>query len=257
MIECGVGHRKAGRVRELVYLSDAKLAQFVPTLTAVRRWPRFSVKTPVVEVSYEPGPDDDARRRKHFDRVVTQIERSARWFADDAVAAGDWVQFEAPLNHVLLDRRDRPPLLLFTDRPTVTDEHPTPDRLRLLLHGSAKHLLPVQRPPRVPALSDDADVTDFGGGDSAGSLWSSPSALRVLLDGMRARERPSADPGNPLLPLGDTVGTVLYAVDRRSAPETAAWQAGYARVTAAVRMPGGKRCVVASPLYVEHATAPN
>ncbi|MFF3062174.1 SAVMC3_10250 family protein [Streptomyces sp. NPDC057909] len=93
-------------MRELVYLSDRKLGQFVPE--SRRRWigrrlTAFRATTPVGGLELEAAADSDSERQKqkHLALVISRIEEQALWFQDPAARAGRWVYFEAPLNVVV------------------------------------------------------------------------------------------------------------------------------------------------------------
>lgn len=98
-------------MRELVYLSVAKLKQFLPEL---RSRLKFTLKTPFAGVDIDPTPDATKSQLQHLAKVVAQIERSAGWFTDPEVVPGQWVAFEAPLNYVILPN-EYGHILIFVD----------------------------------------------------------------------------------------------------------------------------------------------
>jgi hypothetical protein len=121
-------------MRELIYLSEAKLGQFRP-----ERGRRFRVREIGVPGIGQVGVDPPAD--SHLDDVVDHLAGIARWYTEDDLATGDWVQFETSLGYTIFES-----LLLFAEPPC--------DR-RLVLHGSAVHLLggvPVSEVPG-PGLS--------------------------------------------------------------------------------------------------------
>lgn len=110
-------------MRELVYLSDAKLRQFRP-----ERGRRFRVReiglSGVGQIGVEPPVDG------HFDEVVDHLSGIARWYTEDGLEVGDWVQFETALGYTIAGT-ERVPILLFAE---------PPGDLRLVMHGSPHHL---------------------------------------------------------------------------------------------------------------------
>jgi hypothetical protein len=132
-------------MRELVYLSDAKLRQFLPK---PRRFfqagrAKVSVTTPVGGLDVEPGsaPDEERARARRFARVVAHVERGARWFWDEGLRAGQWVAFEAPLNYLVL-RGEFEEMVLFADPAEAVEGYERAWRARLVLHGSARQRWP-------------------------------------------------------------------------------------------------------------------
>ncbi|MFD0419787.1 SAVMC3_10250 family protein [Streptomyces sp. NPDC127108] len=245
-------------MRELVYLSDRKLRQFMPERP--RRLVRggWQVTTPVGGVGLDPEvPDAERERGERLRRIVRHVSAAAGWFAEPGLRAGSWVQFEAPLNFRVL-RDVAPGMVLFVDPPVSVDGYGTGGEVRLLLHGSVEHLaggrVPVVAEP--PALSEEVHHEGSWGG-SGGDDWvelvtTHASALLGSLTGQP--DAVSEDqPQEPVSPVTLLEGTrqLLAALDRQLPVETAAWMRGYARVTAALGG-GGVRYVVATPLYVEY-----
>jgi hypothetical protein len=193
-------------MRELVYLSDAKLRQFRP-----ERGRRLRVReiglSGVGQIGVEPPAD------AHFDEVVDHISGIARWYAEDGLATGDWVQFESPMGYTVTGD-DRVPILIFAEPPG--------DR-RLVLHGSPHHLtgeaLPEVRRPDMFL--------------SHGPMFQRALA-RLLLPEADGRARLHA---------------LLDDVEDAFADDVLTPMSGYARVTTTSH-PG---LVVASPLFVAFA----
>jgi hypothetical protein len=255
-------------MRELVYLSDAKLRQFLPEPR--RFFPagraKVSVTTPVGGVEVEPGEASDGERTlaRRFARVVAHVERGARWFGDEEVRAGQWVAFEAPLNHVGL-RGEFEGMLLFADPAEPVEGYERGGLTRLVLHGSAKHLLLPER-PLVTVRPRTLEVRGGGGGSggdggSAGLAYGSAAAYCVtteagyLLPDLAERVDPIEDAPVPVTAVRVlALGTrqLLASLDTQAGAATAAWTRGYARVTANLT-DGSDRYLVASPLYVEYA----
>ena len=117
-------------MRELLYLSEDKLRAFQP-----ERGRRFRVREIGVPGVGQVGVDPPADA--HLDAVVEHLSGIARWYAEDGLVAGDWVQFETALGYTVFE-----PLLLFAEPPG--------DR-RLVLHGSPHHLFGGGTAPEGPA----------------------------------------------------------------------------------------------------------
>jgi hypothetical protein len=247
-------------MRELVYLSDRKLEQFLPALRSMWPRPKVNIKTPIVEIGVEPTPEAGRSKLKQLARVIAHIERTARWFADPGAAAGQWVHFEAPLNYLVLDGGPVPGMTLFVDRATPSADYPEGGSTRLILHCSSNHLRIEGRPQAVipPAGHAVESAVDVGSGPGVFTA----NNIDLLIDVLRSQ--PSASDGKSVAPghyvsrhLPGATVDLLRAVDGRTHPETAAWMAGYARITAGfLDAPGKTRYVIASPLYIEYARPP-
>jgi hypothetical protein len=111
-------------MRELVYLSDAKLRQFRPERERRLRVREIGLSG-LGQIGVEPPAD------AHFDEVVDHLSGIARWYTEDGLAVGDWVQFETSLGYTIAGS-DRVPILLFAE--------PAGDP-RLVMHGSPHHLV--------------------------------------------------------------------------------------------------------------------
>ncbi|MFD1829317.1 SAVMC3_10250 family protein [Streptomyces desertarenae] len=242
-----------GSVRELVYLSDNKLKQFVP---GRRRWGRtgrrlnrfrLDANTPVggggieFDLGGEPAPAAAAVR--DLDAVVGYIEEHALWYQDPDARAGRWVYFEAPLHFFRVGSRD-PGIgtVLFLDSP-VSDGY-APGPCRLLLHGNDRHLL-------APLPSTGLTLKDV-----AGSAFTAPGVRRTAGVGQPpAADRIDAAPEPMLPPAPAPPPFVVSKVIERAdflPPAGAAWMRGYARVTTLLEARGAT-VTVATPLYVEYA----
>lgn len=243
-------------MRELVYLSDRKLEQFLPALRSLWPRPKISFRSQLVEFDVAPTQDGQRDRLRHLARVIAHIEKSARWFLDPDVSAGHWVHFEAPLNYLVLNSE----LVFFVDRPTATPDYPAGGAGRLVLHCSSAHLRMETPPTRMSAPQGDP-VPVPASGSGPGIL--SVDNIQLLLKSLHARNQPADEP-RPLPEehtwyLPAATSRLLRAIDARVHPETAAWMAGYARVTASFDLPAAApvRHVIASPLYIEYATPPS
>lgn len=153
-------------MRELIYLSERKLRQFV--LGRPRRWRNRAqveaeIKFPGIGgVKVGPAvPDRDAKVIPDLEKVISALEssdRAARWFADDDLQPGQWVHFEAPLTYSLLSDGMRYRAVVFIDRDEPTTGYPTGGTTRLLMHGSAEHLLGTVNPSTA---REDAHLTSY------------------------------------------------------------------------------------------------
>ncbi|MFJ6845660.1 SAVMC3_10250 family protein [Streptomyces griseoluteus] len=229
-------------LREFIYLSDAKLRQFIPPARRLRRPGALRLTTPVGGIDLDaPAGDADSARGRQLDQVVGHLAETARWFGEPDLRPGGWVWFEAPLLYFTLRDADRD-LVLFTDpAPGADPEYPAPD-CRLLLHGSVRHLLGV-----IPVPVEDASLVEHGGGgDSAGTPFITAAGHVVrALTGTDTPAPPGAQGVRDLLDALDGLQP-----DLPTAPRTR----GYARVTASLPATAtAPRCLVASPLTVEYA----
>ncbi|HEV8562267.1 MAG TPA: SAVMC3_10250 family protein [Actinophytocola sp.] len=247
-------------MRELVYLSDSKLEQFLPELRSFWPRPKVNLKLPILEIGMEPAGDAEKKRLKHLARVIAEIERSARWFTEPDIATGQWVHFEAPLNYLTVNTSHQD-VAFFVDRGTASKDYPTGGTVRLLLHCSGTHLIMGQAPVKVSRpVGELVKVhSDIPASFPSSGGWLTVDNVEHLLQKLRYYPQPAdtrrAEPleRTPRLPVA--ISRLLLAIDGRVFPETAAWMAGYARISANLT-DGDNRYVVASPLYVEYATPP-
>jgi hypothetical protein len=257
-------------MREFVYLSDAKLSQFLSDRRALPQWSKVSVKLPAGGFDVDRAQDDRAEKVRRLDAVVRDIASSAAWFTEPDVRPGHWVQFEAPLNYLTLNGGDLDGMLLFVDLAEESEEYPTGGSVRLLLHGSARHLMGGS--PLSIAASVDGQATRLvlsgSGGPAFVCLVNNTDLLQQMF-GMKAVVKSGGfefrlegwDRGE----LPSATRHLLRVLDEQVRPETATWMAGYARITANLSYLDVKdgmlesgstpdiRYVVASPLYVEYS----
>jgi hypothetical protein len=219
-------------MRELIYLSNAKLRQFRRERPGKwRRVREVGAKAPFVEVTVSlsdeatVGVPDLGPVLRYLD---TDSAQPPRWYMENGLEPGQWIQFEALMNYdILTDAPGQPDsgMLVFWDV-SLTGE---PDLVRLMLHGSPGHL--------VDAEVNEQPNNRFGKSTAYHFLH----ALNHLLSSTEAPDQPPAFRLAKLLSTLDQVP-----------PETASWVAGYARVTA-IQNGEPPRVVVASPLYVEYS----
>jgi hypothetical protein len=95
-------------MRELVYLSQRKLAQFRSTQRSGGFWRRITTigaKAPMGmgEVSFTLA--DAKSASPDLERVLKQVQLSAKWYEDEDVSPGEWVQFEALMNFAVIESK--------------------------------------------------------------------------------------------------------------------------------------------------------
>ena len=240
-------------MREVVYLSDGKLRQFLPIRG--RRWPwasRLSVTTPFGGAEVEPASTDtEAVRLRTLAKVVAEVQKKALAPEDPGAGAGQWIEFEAPM--LQLTPREFAGTLLFLSVAA-------PPGPRLLLHGSAAHLTNAIPQPVDSPADETASTTVMGGGSSGPEfvtevVRASPGrALLTDLEHQPPATDSAPDPG--FSPLPEAVGELVSALDRQAYPEAAPRMHGFARLTAdpLTDPRSGTGYLVASPLLVEYAT---
>jgi hypothetical protein len=227
-------------VRELVYLSQAKLQQFRKP-TSKRDGLSGGVKLtagltglPAVEanVDYDPvaaaaGTTATLDQAEEFIRSKWPV----RWWAEEELEPGEWIQFETKLAYgVLTSPVNASRQILFFWGRDDTD-----DSIQLLLHGSPRHL--VHTHGEVPAGAVDASMV---------------AGLFSYLDGVDRGEMEAGATRRP----GARVARIVRELRYIAPDETAGWLSGLARVTFSAPGTSGQRLVVASPLVVEHVPAP-
>jgi len=229
-------------MRELIYISRRKLDLFRPDRPQRSRWLRrinqVSAKAPFGEL--QVGLDGDSSEGgPSLHEVIKHIERSERpprWYLDGGLCAGDWVHFEARLNFSILRGgiSDRSVLLFWEPRKPRSITWPD----RLLLHCSPEHLLINSG----EVSSGDVEVPS-----------SAPIGLVEFLANLHDQH------------FSQGLWYLLRDLDNLIPMEMASWMAGFARVTTDIKVKWNpfhgdeiaSRVVVASPLYVEHISAPS
>lgn len=233
-------------MRELIYLSRGKLRQFAagrPRHWRSRAQVEGEIKIPGVGGFKVRSADCDAHdssstssRGADLDKVIAALEstdRAARWFTED-VQPGQWVQFEAPMSYTTTSDA-----VIFLDLNQPTDAYPTGGTIRLMLYGSREHLT---------ASYADTATTHLGP-----SGW----PIRNLLAELDREFKAVGPDRHAHLNLSTRTMNVIDALDvELELMHTAAWIAGYARVTAALSGPSGRR-ILATPLYVEYISEPS
>lgn len=242
-------------MREIVYLSEGKLRQFLPEPRRLPRAGALRVTTPFGGVDMDaPATDGQHGQLRHLRQVYKHVELVADWYAKKELRPGQWIQFELPLRCVTLSGAHED-LVLFLD--PVHEGGPdlaSTKSCRLLMHGSARHLRSWTPMPV------DGPVLEVG--NSASSLGDAfvTRAGQVVKTLTRHRNPGLADqdasqPADDLH--GRGVQELLRALDDEEVIiNTSALMTGYARVTGVLpNTQDNARCVVASPLIVEYAAA--
>jgi hypothetical protein len=238
-------------LRELVYLSDHKLQQFLPD--PVPWWRRLGhvraeVKAPLGSVSIEPTPADGVTaRRSHIEKVIADIEKKAQWFESEDANSGDWVFFEDLINYRVFRMPNDNEVVLFLNRGKLLEEH-----TRLLLHGSPVHLMGSVQAENQLRIEWHSTSEGYWFIDALEMLPGVIGAFQTGILGQLLRRDKVDHSSKERTTLEWEVGQVVDAFDESNYGhrETAARMAGYARVTA--RIEGHDRVIVAgSPLYVE------
>jgi Family of unknown function (DUF7019) len=239
-------------MRELIYLSDRKLQQFLPD--PIPKWRRLGrlkaeVKAPIGSISVEASASDDrASKVTQFQKVVRQVEQTAQWFTADGVRAGDWIFFEERINYWVIQLSKESAIVLFLNL-----GHGETRRTRLLLHGSPQHLLSGMQ------IQNELRLRSFGQSPSDGPWFKDmlPVLRKVMrgLDGASKKQEPRESRN-----IGWDMEDIVLALDESNSPATAMWLAGYGRVTARIESSSMKdvnaTLVAASPLYVESLMPP-
>ncbi|WP_194916578.1 SAVMC3_10250 family protein [Catenulispora rubra] len=249
-------------MRELIYLSDAKVQQFLDTDHGRRRRRRINqvgATAPMglggLQVSLAEGATEQHPGLADVIRYLEHAKPPLNSFEDTGLRPGQWIRFVAAMSYQVFsftpdfsDRRPQaavpmPPTLLFWNPQPVVTRMPTRQwPTRLLLHGSPQHLTGGRPSAAEP---DDASVIKSG---------TDPMTVVAFLRAL-AHEEVSFS-------FAERLGRLLSRLDDRYPAEIAAPVAGYARVTAVVRtFPEGEgsdnaeqaTVVVATPLLVEFA----
>jgi hypothetical protein len=239
--------RHHGSMRELIYLSERKLQQFIidksPSWLSRARV-EGDIRIPGIGgVKIRPA---DANRNKgagsNLDKVIAELEsssRAAQWFTDEESQPGQWVYFEAPQSYITIDES-----VIFLDFGKSTESYPTGNFARLMLHGSRIH------------LTDSAPIEPT----RAKMYLIEGSQYRIMIGNLKrylATEAEFDDPAPKGKFRSPDFSRIIAILDRALDLEhTSAWMAGHARITAIQPLSSGARLVIATPLYVEYIAQP-
>ncbi|UQX04043.1 SAVMC3_10250 family protein [Streptomyces sp. RerS4] len=236
-------------MREFIYVSDNKLRQFSAAPRRLRRTAALRLSTPFGGIELDaPVADAERARQRQLDLVSEHLGESARWFADPDLRPGHWVYFEAPLRQISLRGRFREMVLFADPAPGEDPAYEDETGCRLLMHGSARHLL-----GQPPVQVDGPPLEGIAGGDSVGTTFLT-QAGQVVQTLSRPQDPAADDAPRPGLPT-EGVLDLMRALDSTPGQAgTASWTRGYARVTTRLSSTSGNApCLVASPLTVEYA----
>lgn len=273
-------------MRELIYLSERKLRQFM-NVRRPRWWHRLTLEgrltIPFVgSARVSRSPESPFEPRSNLDAIIAEIEggeRATRWFTDKTLTAGQWIQFEAPMNYSSVKDKYFGSVVLFADTGSQFAGYSS-EGVRLLLHGSSEHLagsVATNRRNVTPGavLDQSVPVRDDSGSDvayiyhiarkgyifelgRAGEVFSQLSAALTQGEDMILEKG-----GHNVLyehmemDFATALQMTVHILDQFFIPETAAWMKGRARVTAVIEESSNDpKVVVATPLYVEYSTPP-
>ncbi|MBD0689956.1 SAVMC3_10250 family protein [Streptomyces sp. CBMA123] len=243
-------------MREVIYLSEGKLREFLPEPR--RALPAVSLHAGLPFAGMDvatPTSNNAQDLRRHLKRVEKTLTRKLPHYTEANIDTGSWVKFETRLNWVTLRDRYRD-LVLFVDSEL---NHETGGPRRLLLHGSARHLL-----GRPPVQVDGPALTGLeGGGHSAGTIFVTNAGHVVNALAHSLNELgPEAGEGAEPLPEATAplhrkgLRDLLAALDaerEHAEVRTSAVVTGLARVSAVLEETSTEvGCMVASPLVVEY-----
>ncbi|MFJ3141340.1 SAVMC3_10250 family protein [Streptomyces halstedii] len=242
-------------LREIVYLSESKLRQFLPEPRRVPRTGALRLTTPLGGIDMDaPAADVEQGQLRHLRDVHKHVELVAGWYASPDLRPGQWVQFEVPLRCVTLSGAHQD-LVLFVDSAGGRGTDLDADGLcRLLMHGSVRHLR-SWAPTSVdgPALEAESSVSSLG----AAFVTRVGQVVDVLTSHRDPLPAEQTSSRTEMRLHGRGVQELLDALDDEDDDiDVSAMMTGYARVTGI--LPGTSatpRCVVASPLVVEYATS--
>ena len=245
---------------EYIYLSDRKVAQFLPD-TPAPWWRRLRAKKVtagvglgIVKTDVEVEQrDPESLTHAQLEKVAAAIDENCPWY-EEPVRAGDWAFFEGRLGVHLAAEGPAAGAVLFYD------VAPSNGARRVLLHGSATHLRdrPVSPGPAAsPGVAGARPARGFSTAESFPlvvrsadeALASRPehASLPDLLAGLlrhRPRSRPDELGGHVAALFGHVDGSDWYTA-------TAPYVAAVLRVTTVLRpAASGFETLVGSPLFI-------
>ncbi|WP_030925951.1 SAVMC3_10250 family protein [Streptomyces sp. NRRL B-24720] len=251
--------RCIARRRGVLILGVFELNEFLPEPRRALPTVKLHAGVSLAGINVEtPAPDNAGDLRRHLERVEKEMDLHTAWYTEPDLSPGRWVQFEAPLNWITLRGRHQDLVLFVDPPPDAASPHQAGASRRLLLHGSARHLL-----GRPPLQVDGPELTGLeGNGHSAGRIFVTNAghvvnALAHAHDPLEAGSGVSEGntPVSPTSVRRSGIRDLLQAVDAESSEvSTHALMFGYARVSALLPETATETgCLVASPLIVEYA----
>lgn len=223
-----------------------------------RRVPRagaLRLTTPLGGIDVDaPATDGEQGQLRHLREVYKYLELIADWYTEPELRPGQWVQFEVSLRCVTLSGVHQD-LVLFVDSVRGDGaDHAAAEGCRLLMHGSARHLRGW-----APTSVDGPVLEVVNSGSSLGTSFVTRAGQ--VVEALASHRDPLSTDQNPPRTATDLHGRgvqeLLRALDDEDISiDTSAVMTGYARVTGLLPSTGTtSRCLVASPLVVEYATA--
>jgi hypothetical protein len=236
-------------VREIVYLSDSKLKNIIPTSRPW--WQRLRAASVTGEVGVGPikvgaevkipDPDEMAALAASIDKADT-LGQSSKWFGDPTLTAGELMWFEGRLGCHLVKLGAEPAAVLFC-------QLPEPNCRSVVLHGSAKNVTHWEQEAAGAghlAYSDPMAVPDILRGavtaEEGGPPWRFCRGL-----GRASGPMPADDLTRNLTTLYRDVVSDSWFRSR------AGYFSGFAYTSGIVPLPDGTEIVLGSPLYVMRA----
>jgi hypothetical protein len=239
-------------MHELIYLSQSKLRQFMKTpgpLVVKQAIGEFRAPFVSGQISIE-GYDEKwtaaYRRLSQVKKSMETSDRAPRWYEDDQVEPGEWVEFESSMVYAVIQNQGQS-LLFFTQAICANRD------TGLLLYGSPNNLLSNE--PTTPASMDVLDSTV-------------DSLARFIRGLIRTQESDLIGASGEWLHNG-----AIAILDQMRGPLIAsAYVEGWARVITMSDSPGERiedtehrldgqysqnlpeRILIASPLYVQYST---
>jgi len=231
-------------MREFVYLSTVKLSQF--QAEGVPWWQRVRLRSAQISTLVGGAAVERVERSNETDqaakleRIVSTVEESARYFTEPDVEAGDWVQFECRMGYRVIEVEHGlvGATVVFLNEPAD---------VRLLLHGSAEHLVGYGE----TNTSEEERLKLPRRRASSLDEWQ--KILPQLF--LKAEEQDAFGTTSQAFGLAPfPAGLLWYLVETLDKADLAyAPMRGYARIT---RQQGDGRLRVATPLYVAQVPRP-
>ncbi|MEV4009604.1 SAVMC3_10250 family protein [Nonomuraea angiospora] len=254
-------------MREIVYLSEPKLAAFIEESRKPAWWRRMNID---VELSLpmfgkiaasSPGASAGVRHPT-LDEVIGRIDNDGlapTWLEPDSIEVGDWFYFECRLSWTIIG--SHVPTVLFVHHGRHSD---SAKGITLLMHGSAGHLhsqprtSPSRRHPRARFLQKPQPSEPRQTGK-----WSQLLGQLAYILTDHQTPRWDAYIGSDFPPAYE-VTNFLTELERNDSSLLwlgEAYTSGYAKLTVnhdQLRVRGfpSTRVLVATPLYVEYETRP-
>lgn len=252
-------------MREVVYLSEGKIQQFLPEHGRTWSLSRLSIRSPVAGVDVDRAAATDQQQlAARLRDVEKHIAKTAIPYTEPlARVPGTWVEFRAPLSYATVEQDQIGSMVLFVQPEAAAVSVAWGRRVRLLLHGSARHLL-GRSPQQLDydlrgSITVDGTLRSGSDSESFSFLVSNADMLSNVFGLRRIDPRAYGISDGPSKLSRDSfdgaMANFMSVVDEHLTPGAAAWMAGYARVTQLVKDYSRRlNYLVASPLYVMYST---